>query len=86
LLILHGFFNLQKVLVFYARLGHNNGILWRFVMKNMWADFSDFSLVMLAMRYGIADKVEFDARGLLNREQVEELLSDFELEMAFGDK
>lgn len=55
-------------------------------MKNMWADFSDFSLVMLAMRYGIADKVEFDARGLLNREQVEELLSDFELEMAFGDK
>ena len=54
-------------------------------MQNMWADFNDFSLVMLALRYGIADELEFDGVGLLNREHVEKILTKVELEMAFGE-
>ena len=54
-------------------------------MKNMWEDFSDFTLVMLALRYGIADELEFDNRGLLNREHVERVLTDVEHEFAFGE-
>ena len=54
-------------------------------MDDMWKDFSDYSLVMLALRYGIADELEFDRRGLLNREHVERVLSKVEHEMAFGE-
>lgn len=54
-------------------------------METMWADFNDFSLVMLAMRYGIADELQFDTRGLLNREHIEKLLTETELKMAFGE-
>lgn len=54
-------------------------------MENMWADFNDFSLVMLAMRYGIVDEIEFDARGLMNREHLENRLTEIEHEIAFGE-
>lgn len=54
-------------------------------MENMWTDFNDYSLVMLALRYGIADELEFDGRGLLNREHVEHVLTKVEHEMAFGE-
>ena len=55
------------------------------IMENMWADFNDFSLVMLAMRYGIVDEIEFDARGLMNREHLENRLTEIEHEIAFGE-
>jgi len=52
-------------------------------MESMWSDFS--ALVMLALRYGIADELEFDGLGLLNREHVERVLTDVEHDMAFGE-
>lgn len=55
-------------------------------MKNMWEDFNDYTLVMLALRYGIAHQLDFNAQGLHNRDHVERELTKVELDMAFGDK
>lgn len=56
-------------------------------MRDMWKEFNDYSLVMLALRYGIEEELEFDGdgRGLLNREHVERVLTKVEHEMAFGE-
>lgn len=51
----------------------------------MWTDFDDKTLVLLALQYGLADEIEIDARGLLNRSHVERVLTDVEFEMAFGE-
>jgi len=54
----------------------------------MWNDFSDFELAELCFTYGIQDDLElvFDSRfRLVNRSEIEELLTAIELEMAFGE-
>lgn len=53
----------------------------------MWSDFSDFELAQLAGQYGLEDSLNFNDRlELSNRDEVETLLTNFELDNAFGDK
>lgn len=55
-------------------------------MENMWKDFSDFELAHLAGQCGLEDSLVFDYElGLANREEIEELLTVVELDMAFGE-
>lgn len=55
-------------------------------MDNMWKDFSDFELATLAGQYGLEDSLVFDCDlGLANREEIENLLTEVELDMAFGE-
>jgi hypothetical protein len=52
----------------------------------MWKDFSDFELATLAGQYGLEDSLVFAGDlSLANRTEVEKLIADFELEMAFGE-
>lgn len=51
----------------------------------MWKDFSDFELAELAGRYGLQDELVFtsDMR-LANRQEIENLLTLEEYDIAFG--
>jgi hypothetical protein len=52
----------------------------------MWDDFTDFQLVELCYNYGIEMECQFNFRmELVNRAHVEQTLTEFELEMAFGE-
>jgi hypothetical protein len=52
----------------------------------MWSDFSDFELAELAGRYGLEDLLVFsDNLSLANRDEVEKLLTEFEMAEAFGE-
>jgi len=49
----------------------------------MWNDFSDFELAELAGRYGLEENLVFNyALGLANRDEIEQLLTETEWEMA----
>lgn len=51
----------------------------------MWKDFSDFELAELAGRYGLEDMLEFNSDfSLANRQEVENLLTLEEYDIAFG--
>lgn len=51
----------------------------------MWDTFTDFELVTLAGKYGL-DVCEFsDNLILVNRAQVEQFLTEYEMTMAFGE-
>ena len=53
-------------------------------MEEMWKDYSDFELAHLAGQYGLEESLVFDCElGLANREEVEELLTKAELDLAF---
>jgi len=53
----------------------------------MWLGFTDFELAELAAQYGLQDELEFNNElRLSNRERIESLVANVELEMAFGDK
>jgi uncharacterized protein YlaN (UPF0358 family) len=53
------------------------------IHKDMWSDFNDYELAKLCYTYGIEEELVFaDNLTLANREQVEKLLTDFELDIA----
>jgi uncharacterized protein YlaN (UPF0358 family) len=53
------------------------------IHKEMWADFNDYELAKLCHTYGIEEELNWaDNLTLANREQVEKLLTDFELDIA----
>ena len=57
-------------------------------MQGMWKDFSDFEIAELAFQYGLGDNLElrFNERfQLVNRDQIEEMLTAVEMSTAFGD-
>jgi hypothetical protein len=52
----------------------------------MWNDFSDWELAELAGNYGLEDSLVFAGDlSLANRAEIETLLTEVELEMAFGE-
>jgi hypothetical protein len=58
------------------------------IMKNQWSGFDDFELACLCADYGYEDAleiVEILPVKLGNRAQIEALLTEHELEMAFGE-
>ena len=58
------------------------------IMKNQWSDFDDFELACLCADYGYEDAleiVEILPVKLANRAQIEALLTEHELEPAFGE-
>jgi hypothetical protein len=58
------------------------------IMQEMWKDFSDFEIAELAFQYGLGDNLElaFNERfQLVNRAQVEEMLTAVEMNTAFGE-
>ncbi len=51
----------------------------------MWKDFSDFELAEIAGRYGLQDELMFNADlSLANRQEIENLLTLEEYDIAFG--
>lgn len=57
-------------------------------MNGMWNEFDDFELACLCHDYGIGDICEFEQIlpiKLSNRAKIEEALTQFELDMAFGE-
>ena len=57
-------------------------------MKNQWSGFDDFELAVLCADYGYEDALDISAIlpvKLANRAEIEELLTQHELEMAFGE-
>lgn len=53
------------------------------IHKEMWVDFNDYELAKLCYTYGIEEELNWaDNLTLANREQVEKLLTDFELDIA----
>jgi hypothetical protein len=57
-------------------------------MQGMWEDFSDFEIAELAFQYGLGDSLElrFNERfQLMNRTQIEEMLTAVEMSSAFND-
>jgi uncharacterized protein YlaN (UPF0358 family) len=53
------------------------------IHKDMWSDFSDYELAKLCYMYGIEEELVFnDNLTLENRDQVEKLLTDFEMDIA----
>jgi hypothetical protein len=58
------------------------------IMQEMWKDFSDFEIAELAFQYGLGDNLElaFNERfQLVNRAQVEEMLTSVEMSAAFDE-
>ena len=52
----------------------------------MWKDFTDFEIATLAGSYGLQDLIEFNGDlTLANRDQLESLIAEFEIDMAFGE-
>jgi hypothetical protein len=58
------------------------------IMENQWSGFDDFELACLCADYGYEDAL--DIAGILpitlaNRAEIEALLTQHELELAFGE-
>ena len=57
-------------------------------MKNQWSGFDDFELACLCADYGYEDALDISAIlpvKLANRAEIEALLTNHELELAFGE-
>jgi hypothetical protein len=57
-------------------------------MQDMWKGFSDFEIAELAFQYGLGDNLElrFNERFMLmNRAEIEEMLTAVEMSAAFGE-
>lgn len=55
-------------------------------MDDMWKEYSDFELAHLAGQYGLEDSLVFAGDlSLANRDEIEQLLTTVELDMAFGE-
>jgi hypothetical protein len=57
-------------------------------MENQWSGFDDFELACLCQDYGIEEECVFASIlpiKLANRTAIENLLTAFELELAFGE-
>jgi hypothetical protein len=53
------------------------------IHKEMWVDFNDYELAKLCYTYGIEEELVWaDNLTLANRDEVEKLLTDFELDIA----
>jgi hypothetical protein len=51
----------------------------------MWKDFNDFELAEIAGRYGLQDELVFNGDlSLANRQEIENLLTLEEYDIAFG--
>lgn len=56
------------------------------IHRDMWADFSDFELAKLCYTYGMESELVFaDDLTLANRDFVETLLTDFEMDLASAE-
>lgn len=54
--------------------------------RDMWADFNDYQLAQLCYSYGMEKELEWaDDLTLSNREFIETLLTDFEMELAASE-
>lgn len=57
-------------------------------MENQWSGFDDFELACLCADYGYEDALDIVSIlpvKLANRDEIESLLTQHELEMAFGE-
>lgn len=57
-------------------------------MQNQWSSFDDFELASLCHKYDIGNVCEFERIlpiKLSNRDVVEQALTEFEFDMAFGE-
>jgi hypothetical protein len=55
-------------------------------MQEMWSGFSDWELAEIAAQYNLQDELDFNLDlTLMNRARIETLLTQVELEMAFGE-
>lgn len=57
-------------------------------MNNQWSDFNDFEIAELAFNYDLGDTLVLtfsDRFKLVNRSEVEQMLSLAEYDMAFGE-
>jgi uncharacterized protein YlaN (UPF0358 family) len=53
------------------------------IHKDMWVDFNDYELAKLCYTYGMEEELVFaDNLTLANRDEVEKLLTDFEMDIA----
>ena len=51
----------------------------------MWNDFTDFELAEIAAQYGFQDHLDFNGDlKLSNRKTIEDLLTTYEFDLAFG--
>jgi len=56
------------------------------VNRDMWVDFNDYELAKLCYTYGMEDELVFaDDLTLVNREFIETLLTDFEMDLASAE-
>lgn len=54
--------------------------------RDMWADFNDYQLAQLCYNYGMEKELEWsDHLVLANREMIEILLTDFEMQLAASE-
>ena len=55
-------------------------------MENMWVDFNDYQLAELCYAYGMEEELVWaDNLTLSNRDFIETLLTNFELDMAASE-
>lgn len=57
-------------------------------MQNQWSSFDDFELASLCHKYDIGNVCEFERIlpiKLSNRDVVEQALTEYEFDMAFGE-
>ena len=56
------------------------------IHRDMWADFNDYELAKLCYTYGMEEELVFaDDLTLANREFIETLLTDFEMDLASAE-
>jgi uncharacterized protein YaaW (UPF0174 family) len=58
------------------------------IMQNQWSSFDDFEIACLCHKYDIGNVCEFEhilPIKLANRDVVEQALTEFEFDMAFGE-
>lgn len=56
------------------------------IHKDMWADFTDHELAELCYSYGMEEELVFaDNLTLANRDFIETLLTDFEMDLASAE-
>ena len=54
--------------------------------KTMWAEFNDYELAKLCYNYGMEEELEWsDHLVLANRDFIETLLTDFEMDLAASE-
>jgi hypothetical protein len=56
------------------------------IHRDMWSDFNDYELAKLCYTYGMEEELVFaDDLTLANRDFIETLLTDFEMDLASAE-